>query len=596
MYNTRIGETKGGLLMNSRSRYTGLTVSVFVVAMMAGLLITPAVRSWARDNPTDPGQKIVTRIELLDADLQTAVNMLSRDTGVDIVIEKSDLAYKPVSVNLRDKPLDTVLRLICRSAGASLRLEQGVYIIGPKETALPEKPAKLEEPAELKAEPPAKVSRPKQSARIKLNYVSVRDVLAYLQGKDPRAMLTPNPHVFVGPELNPSNPYAALPDTRMPKSLTPPLNLEHVPPTVPIQPTDSRKGIDKAPPGSEDKQFGYGGGIGGRGIGGGFGGIGGGLGGVGGGLGGVGGGLGGVGGVGGVGGAGLLPEGIDQVIGYDVDNTLIVSGDPEAIAELERLIAYFDVKPRQLMIKAEFVVVSENILNSFGIDWNIQRGTLNATTGGTFASGDVAVSYTSGNVASVLRTSLVQGRGRIVNAPMVTTLNNTPVTIFSSTTVPIITTQVVFGGGIGGQGVTVPQITPIDVPTFLTVVPRINADDTIAMFITTSVQEIVSTVPNPSGGEIPIISSTTVPVQRIVKNGETVVIGGLIRKNEQNSVRKVPILADLPLIGQFFRSRSASVNDSETLVFITPSIIPESSEGVGATTSVGAGGGLRVQP
>lgn len=575
--------------MNLRARSAGPAAMAFVALLLVGLVAISMPRCWAEDSTTDPGQRIVTRIELLEADLLTAVNMLSRDTGVDIVIEKDDLAYKPVSVNLRDKPLDTVLRFICRSAGASLRLEHGVYIIGPKDAVREEKPAKTEESVEAKPETPAKVARPKQSARFKLNYVSVRDVLAYLQGKDPRPMLTPNPHVFVGPELNPSNPYAALPDTRMPKSLQPPLNIQNIPPAVPTQPADSRKGVDNTPPGSEDKQFGYGGGIGGRGIGGGIGGIGG-IGGVGGGLGGIG--AGGIGGVGGVGGAGLLPEGIDQAIGYDVDNTLIVSGDPEAIAELERLIAYFDVKPRQLMIKAEFVVVSENILNSFGIDWNIQRGTLNATTGGTFASGDVAVSYTSGNVVSVLRTSLVQGRGRIVNAPMVTTLNNTPVTIFSSTTVPIITTQVVFGGGIGGQGVTVPQITPIDVPTFLTVIPRINADDTIAMFITTSVQEIVSTVPNPSGGEIPIINSTTVPVQRIVKNGETVVIGGLIRKNEQNSVRKVPILADLPLIGQFFRSRSASVNDSETLVFITPSIIPEDS---GGAAPVGVGG-LRVQP
>lgn len=571
--------------MNLRARFAGLAATAFVASMLVGLVTTSTPRCWAEDIAADPGQRIVTRIELLEADLLTAVNMLSRDTGVDIVIEKDELAYKPVSVNLRDKPLDTVLRFICRSAGASVRLEQGVYIIGPKDAVSQEKPAKREESVEAKSEPPAKAARPRQSARFKLNYVAVRDVLAYLQGKDPRPLLAHNPHVFVGTQLDPNNPYAALPDTRLPRTLMPNQNLQNVPPVVPTQPVDPRRGVDNGAPGSEDKQFGgYGGGIGGRG---GIGGIGGGIGGIGGGIGGVGGGIGGVGGAG-----ALLPEGIDQAIGYDVDNTLIVSGDPEAIAELERLIAYFDVKPRQLMIKAEFVVVSENVLNSFGIDWNIQRGTLNATTGGTFASGDVAVSYTSGNVVSVLRTSLVQGRGRIVNAPIVTTLNNTPVTIFSSTTVPIITTQVVFGGGIGGQGVTVPQITPIDVPTFLTVIPRINADDTIAMFITTSVQEIVSTVPNPSGGEIPIISSTTVPVQRIVKNGETVVIGGLIRKNEQNSVRKVPILADLPLIGQFFRSRSASVNDSETLVFITPSIIPEDS---GGAAPVGVGG-LRVMP
>ena len=154
-----------------------------------------------------------------------------------------------------------------------------------------------------------------------------------------------------------------------------------------------------------------------------------------------------------------------------------------------------------------------------------------------------------------------------------------------------MSTGVAFGGGTGGNGITIPQINIVDIPTSLFVIPRINGDDTISMSVLTQVQEIVSQIPNPAGGTIPIVSSAIVPVQRRIRNGETMVIGGLVKKNDRQSVKKVPVLADLPLIGQFFQSRNNEINDSELLVFVTPMILPD--PGIGAEAGGVAGTGIR---
>jgi general secretion pathway protein D len=383
----------------------------------------------------------------------------------------------------------------------------------------------------------------------------------------------------------------------MPTMLANPTESSKVPPVVPTQDSNVR------PSASREEGQGFGGMGGGRGGGqgggrlGGQGGMGGGqLGGQG----GLGGGqLGGQGGQGGgQGNAGsLLPEGILNVLAYDVDNSLIVQyDDPAGFREFRELIRLLDIAPKQLMIRAEFVEVRQDDLRSFGIDWQISRGSLSASTfQGQYAQGDIVLNYATGNLISQLRTSLVEGRGRLVNSPMATTTNNVPVTITLGTTVPVITTSVAFGQG--GQGVTIPSITPVQVFSGLSVVPRINGDNSITMFVIPFIQDIVSEVANPSGGTIPIISSQTVPVYRRIGNNETMVIGGLIKKNDRTSVKKIPLFADIPLIGSLFRSTSTTISDSELLVFITPTILPDPiSQAAPTSFGTGAAGGGTVRP
>lgn len=329
--------------------------------------------------------------------------------------------------------------------------------------------------------------------------------------------------------------------------------------------------------------FGGGGQLGGGRFGGGLGG--GQLGGLGGQLGGLGGQLGGLGGQAGTTGGNLFPN-IERIFAFDADNSIIVRGDPVEVAELRELIRMLDVQQKQVMIKAEFVTVKQDDLRAFGIDWSIARGTLTAGTGNTFASGDVFVNYATGNVVTQLRASISEGKGRLINAPMVTTMNNVGVSIQVGRYVPIITTGNTFGNQ-GNVFSSQTNVTFLPVQTSLFVIPRINNDDTITLIVNPQLSDIVSEVANPAGGTLPIVTEQTIQVSRRVKNGDTIVIGGLQAKNDRTAAKKVPILGDLPIIGSLFRSRSVSVNDEELLIFVTASVIkdPAGEETVGGAST-----------
>ncbi|MEP6755286.1 MAG: hypothetical protein ABJA67_07285 [Chthonomonadales bacterium] len=579
--------------MGFSRRSAGLRIGAVAFTLVSSALIIPSM-SHAQDSAV--GQKIISELTLADADLRLAVQTLYNQTGVEVVIEPSTVPYGLVTVRMTDKPISVVLNAIARSAGASLAFEDGVYYIRPKDAA-PKKPI----------EPVAPVQEPAVRKRLRVEKVRLQNtspsIILEMLGGGPSNLGNFERQIMRytarGGDglLNIQNggnlPVMLSPNTAGNQAkINAPIDGAKVPPVVPTG--NQSNGANEGR--SDENQRGGGGGGGFGGGGGGFGGGGqggGGLGGGGlggGGLGGQGGGLGGQGGGAQV---NLLPENIQSVTAYDVDNTLIVRyDDPAALTELKEIIRLLDIAPKQLMIKAEFIEVRQDDLRSFGIDWSFSRGSLNASTfEGQYAQGDIVLNYATGNLISQLRTSLSEGRGRIVNSPMVTTTNNVPVSITFQTQIPVITTGTAFG--TGGTGVTVPQITTVSAVSGLTVVPRINGDNSISMFVVAQVTDIVSEVANPSGGNIPILSQQIVPVVRRIGNNETLVIGGLVKKNDRSSTKKVPLFADLPLIGSLFRSTSNTVQDSELLVFITPTIL---ADPISQAPPTSGGGAVNVRP
>jgi type II secretory pathway component GspD/PulD (secretin) len=245
------------------------------------------------------------------------------------------------------------------------------------------------------------------------------------------------------------------------------------------------------------------------------------------------------------------------------------------------------------MVRAEFVTLSQNDLKTFGIDWQVARGNLLAGNSG-FAGGPVFLNYATGNVIAQLRATLTEGRARLINSPMATTLNNVPVSLILQRQVPVFVTSPVAAGN--GTVVLATQLIPVPVASGLQVTPRINGDESISMTVTPFLSDIVDTVTGPDGTTAPVISSQFITVSRRIRNGETMVIGGLISKNDQVSIRRVPLFGDLPLIGGLFQGRSVTVADSELLIFITPYIIRDSPAGgatVGGLETGGVPGGIR---
>jgi general secretion pathway protein D len=332
----------------------------------------------------------------------------------------------------------------------------------------------------------------------------------------------------------------------------------------------------------------YAGQIGGRGGGGGFGGQGGGFGGgQGGGIGGgIGGGQGGgIGGGGGgniqlQGGVGLVPTGITYVSYDPTTNSLIVEAEDEAAINKLRdeIIPLFDIPPRQVQVKVEFISVAENLARSLGYEFQFQRGSVFAgERPGSFApaSNPIYLNYQTGNVAMRMRAALSTSNSKVENAPIIRTLNNMPAsaTFVSSQFIFLPFNTFVAGAG-GATGFQPFQVTA---GTNLSVAPRINdGDNSVTMFLSPTVGGFQGESVSPDGSlRAPNSFQQSITVVARVKNNETIVLGGLTGKTDSTSIQKVPVLADLPIIGQFFRSTTRNKTNSELLIFVTPTILDD---------------------
>ena len=263
----------------------------------------------------------------------------------------------------------------------------------------------------------------------------------------------------------------------------------------------------------------------------------------------------------------------DSIVPYDLNNSIMVRGDSEAIKQFQRDLSVFDIPPRQVEVKCEFVEIYTVESKAFGIDWAIGRTGRNFYTT-FFPAGTVWFDFANGNLEATVTAEMSQSVGKLVNAPIISTLNNLEGSISFTKTVPKFTSSV---SGDGVNPIATYSSNDVSVSTDLYVTPRINRDNSITMIIEANIGDIVDYVQSPDGkSSSPSTIDQTVNTVRRIYDGETVVIGGLIRQNQDHDVTKIPILGDLPIIGQFFRSESLSKDDTELLIFVTPRIIHDS--------------------
>jgi type II secretory pathway component GspD/PulD (secretin) len=332
---------------------------------------------------------------------------------------------------------------------------------------------------------------------------------------------------------------------------------------------------------------GMGGGGGGRGGGGGgLGGGGGGRGGGGGGRGGGGGGLGG--GAGGASLVGFLPDEVQDIVAVPILNGLIIRGSEEGVNKLIEFIKMIDRKPQQIIVELQSVAVSTNYTKDFGINWFyiIGNTTINPIGFGTAAS--LQIGYTGhNNFQATLDYLLTTGHGKVTSAIRVSTMNLLPAYNVVQTQYPFIQIGGVAGGGLGGGGVQTVTVSYIPIITQLSILPQILGDGTINMVIPFTKSDITGFVSVPLAGfgsyDAPIVTQNQLLTTINVPDGETFVVGGFVGGNDQSTELKFPLLGDIPWIGKLFNTRTHTVNETETLLFITPHIVKEEA----APTSLG---------
>lgn len=513
-------------------------------------------------------------LQIKDAPLKEVVMLLTQQSGTNIVIADESKLEKKVTASLTDVPLEKALEYVVKYAGVSYKkMDDGTYIIGgaavDDSAAVP--PSSLLPPVDLAPVAPA----PSQKiwTSIKLIHSKPSELLRLLgwDGTNPQANCEANypdrtkppaAHAVAGPGgTNLLNNQTG--------EMTPVGGNNPLPSGQPVAPTMDPKATSSGAGRTADPSFGAGQFGGPPGAPGGF--------------------------QRGTqqstrtGSQGsnqnfLWPEGVDNAVPFDLDNSIIVKGDEPGIQDFKNIIRMLDVPPKQVEIKAEFVEVATNDVKRFGIDWQLDK--LNESFSATLAgTGNVIVGFATGNLTANLRTELTSTVGRVINSPIVSTINNQNAYISINNQIPYWTTYNTVTGT--GQIIQQSQVNWIVIDTHLDVLPRVNGDGTITMILRPGVSDTGAVVSGPDGSDIPESRTQELFTQRRVANGETIVVGGFIRKNDSTNITKIPVLGDLPIVGSLFRGVAKTNEDRELLIFITPRIIADSNTG-----TIGVGGNI----
>ena len=268
-------------------------------------------------------------------------------------------------------------------------------------------------------------------------------------------------------------------------------------------------------------------------------------------------------------------------------NTLLFYGtESEAIAVRE-IIAALDVVPKQVSLEAHVVAVSKEAAKELGVDWSWsalpqyprvhrnptrdwQISERNAGTGGTSGPGIIRFGRGPEGIpfefyySARIRALITDGKAKMLARPNITTVQGHEALINIGAEVPVPRTAT-------SNNVTTTGIEYREAGIILRYTPRITADGSIVARVHTEVSTPVFVEDLKAYRFQKRSADTTVRL----RNGETMVIGGLIDSDESRSLSKIPFLGDLPVLGAFFRSVRTSKTETELMIFLTARVLDE---------------------
>lgn len=277
-------------------------------------------------------------------------------------------------------------------------------------------------------------------------------------------------------------------------------------------------------------------------------------------------------------------------------NSLIVRALPATLDNVRRFVQDIDIRDAQVLIESKILEATRTFSRSLGIQWGVNRSSgtvrpVGSTDVGTADSGrpfNVNLGATSPTSALGLLVGSIGGtdidilisaaeeRGDlyIVSDPSIVTSNGQPARIRSGTTLLIRTTGDITIGATDGTSTTAGSegsgLQEIDTGVELKVTPQISVGQYVKLDIeaTTSQPDFSRAVDG-----IPVILENIATTTVLVRDGETTIIGGLSRLNDNLSNQRVPFLSKIPLLGLLFKNKNRVRENSELMVLITPHII-----------------------
>lgn len=294
--------------------------------------------------------------------------------------------------------------------------------------------------------------------------------------------------------------------------------------------------------------------------------------------------------------------------------TLIVSDIPPVIEKIREVIAKLDVMPQQVIIEARIMEVSRDKLVDIGFDYGTGSGGAesatvtmtpvakragadtaelgghnlsNLVTPSAFGPAEGSAALTtantglkvifkklSGNQFEVMLHALEEDMNtNTLSAPRIMTLNNQEATILVGTKYPILKTDTTGAGSTAISNVTLDYYQDIGIQ--LNVVPQVGANDYINMVIHPAVSTYTASATSVTTATYPIIDIREAETRILMKDNETVVIGGLLKDVKSKEIIGIPFLSKIPFLGVFFRRETTDNTKIDLLIFITARIVKE---------------------
>ncbi|MFA5373934.1 MAG: secretin N-terminal domain-containing protein [Candidatus Omnitrophota bacterium] len=297
------------------------------------------------------------------------------------------------------------------------------------------------------------------------------------------------------------------------------------------------------------------------------------------------------------------------------DNQLLIQALPDRMEQIERLIKDLDRKTKEVIIDVDIVQVSLSNQMDTGVQW---QGLMNVSAGdgltymgsvpfsaqstssddtwisrktawNTSGIGSYSSNYSSSTTGAktlgeelhigvvghndfdvVLKYLQTVGKTRIMSNPKLVVTNNQEAKIHVGQKEAYVTTTTTTGSSTNTVS---EQVTFVDVGVLLSVVPNINDDGFINLKVKAEVSSVIDVLVTPTDNQIPIIDTSLAETTVLVKQGSTVIIGGLRKEQKIESDEGIPYLSKIPFLGRFFSVKSNAHEVAELLIIMTPRII-----------------------
>lgn len=271
-------------------------------------------------------------------------------------------------------------------------------------------------------------------------------------------------------------------------------------------------------------------------------------------------------------------------------NKLVVRAFPKRRAEVEKLIKSLDAPTKEVLVEARILQVAFKPQFDLGIDWNVDFRNSSIPALRKIKFSDVMMAEPTMGTSSNLFTNYGRvGIGtvnvdafqmairalkqvsdtKVLANPRLLVTNNEEAHIHVGDTIPYIISTT---SGTGDNAITSEDVRFVDVGLKLSLTPTINDDGFVTMILKPEISTVTGSVTSRGGG-IPQINKTLVETTVMVKDGMTVVMGGLKKEIKTQLIKGVPLLMDVPVIKRFFSSTKDSIESTEIVIFITPHIL-----------------------